>query len=286
MPTKGGCGIGESLNMLPFALNHMTAPRLGWEAFADLAARIGCIGVEFRNDLPGVLFDGADTATVKAGMKARGLRVLGLAQLTMFNDWSEARRDQAEALMQIAAGIGAEGIALIPRNDNQGNADGVRQSALKTALRELLPMLRTYGLKGMVEPLGFEICSLRSKAEAVECIEALSGADTLKIVHDTFHHHLVGGGPIFPHHTGIVHVSGVTDSSVPVSDMRDGHRVLVDADDRLGNISQINALLAAGYRGPISYEPFAASVHALADVEGPLRASMGYILAGMATKAA
>jgi 2-keto-myo-inositol isomerase len=121
---------------------------------------------------------------------------------------------------------------------------------------------------------------LRSKAEAVECIEALGGADSLKIVHDTFHHHLVGGGPIFPEHTGIVHISGVTDKSVSVSDMRDGHRVLVDADDRLGNVAQIRALRAGGYTGALSFEPFSATIHALADFEGPLRTSMEFITAG------
>jgi len=138
----------------------------------------------------------------------------------------------------------------------------------------------------MIEPLGFEICSLRSKAEAVEAIAAVGGADTFKLVHDTFHHYLAGGGAIFPEHTGIVHVSGVTDTSVAVSDLRDGHRVLVDANDRLGNVGQIRALREAGYRGPISFEPFAASVHALADFKAPLRASMQFITAGVAAKAA
>lgn len=272
--------------MLPFALNHMTAPRLGWQALLDLSASLDCIGVEFRTDLPGKLFGGADPAVVRAAAKAKGQRIVGLAQLCLFNDWSDARRSEAEALMGIASALGAEGLALIPRNDNQGMADGVRQAALKTALRELLPMLRAHGLKGMIEPLGFEICSLRSKAEAVEAIEAVGGADTLKLVHDTFHHYLVGNGAIFPEHTGIVHVSGVTDRSVAVSDLRDGHRVLVDADDRLGNVAQIGALREAGYIGPISFEPFAASVHALADFAAPLRASMQFITAGVADKAA
>ena len=272
--------------MLAFALNHMTAPRMGWEAFLDLTAKLGCVGVEFRNDLDGKLFDGADPATVKAAVAARGLKVLGLAQLTMFNDWSDAKRADADALMKIAAAIGAEGIALIPRNDNQGNADGVRQPALKTALRELLPMLRAHGLKGFVEPLGFGICSLRSKAEAVECIESLGGADTLKIVHDTFHHHLVGGGAVFPEHTGIVHVSGVTDRSVPLSDLRDGHRVLVDKDDVMGNVAQIAALREGGYTGAISFEPFSAQIHALTDFFGPLKASMEFIRTGVAATAA
>ena len=54
--------------MLPFALNHMTAPKLGWESFADLAAGLGCVGVEYRNDLSGPLFGGADPAAVGAAV--------------------------------------------------------------------------------------------------------------------------------------------------------------------------------------------------------------------------
>jgi hypothetical protein len=37
--------------MLPFALNHMTAPTLGWEAFLDPANGLACVGAECRNDL-------------------------------------------------------------------------------------------------------------------------------------------------------------------------------------------------------------------------------------------
>jgi 2-keto-myo-inositol isomerase len=55
----------------------------------------------------------------------------------------------------------------------------------------------------------------------------------------------------------------------------------VDAADRLDNVSQIKALLAAGYDGPCSFEPFASEVHALADPEAALRASMDYIAAGV-----
>lgn len=59
--------------------------------------------------------------------------------------------------------------------------------------------------------------------------------------------------------------------------MRDAHRVLVDEADRLGNIAQIEALLAAGYAGPISYEAFSPAVHALADPESALRRSIGFL---------
>jgi 2-keto-myo-inositol isomerase len=272
--------------MLPFALNHMTTPKLGWEAFLDLARTLGCVGVEFRNDLPGALFDGADPAVVGAAVKARGLRFLALAEVKMFNDWSEAKRAEAEALMQIAVAAGAEAVSLIPRNDGVATDRAQSRAVTELALRELLPMLKAHGLKAMVEPLGFEVCSLRYKDILADVIDAVGGRGTYFMVHDTFHHHLAGGGAIFPELTGIVHVSGVTDPAVSVADMRDGHRVLVDAADRLGNVAQIVALREAGYAGPISYEPFATSVHDLADPASALAASMEFIRSGVAAKAA
>ena len=69
----------------------------------------------------------------------------------------------------------------------------------------------------------------------------------------------------------------MTDRALSVSAMRDGHRVLVDAGDVLGNVAQIRALHAAGYRGPVSYEAFATSVHELADPASALRASMSHV---------
>lgn len=268
--------------MLPFALNHMAAPRLDWAALLDLAAGLGCVGVEFRNDLPGPLFGGADPARVAAETRARGLRLLALAEVKMFDDWSKAKRAEAGALIGIARAAGAEAISLIPRNDGVATSP----ATLRLALSELLPMLRAEGLRALVEPLGFESCSLRFKSDVVEAIEALSAADTFALVHDTFHHHLAGGGPIFPAHTGILHVSGVTDPGLTPAQMRDGDRVLVDADDRLDNLGQIAALRAGGYAGPVSFEPFAPGVHALAEPAAALRASMVFITAGLADRAA
>ncbi len=266
--------------MLPFALNHMTTPRLGWEAFLDLAAALGCVGVEFRNDFGTPLFDGADPAVVGAATRAKGLRFLALAEVKMFNDWSEAKRAEAGALMQIAVAAGAEAISLIPRNDGVATDRAESRKVTETALLELLLMLKAHGLKAMVEPLGFAVCSLRHKDVLAEAIHAVGGEGTYYMVHDTFHHALAGFGPIYPDLTGIVHVSGVKDM-IALDDMRDAHRVLVDADDVLGNVAQIRALRAAGYAGPISYEPFAPSVHALCDAKGPLAASMEFIRKGV-----
>lgn len=196
----------------------------------------------------------------------------------MFNDWSDAKAAEAEALMQIAVAAGAEAISLIPRNDGVATDRGESRKVTETALREILPMLRAHGLKAMVEPLGFAVCSLRYKDVLADAIEAVGGEGTFFMVHDTFHHALAGFGPIFPELTGIVHVSGVKDM-IALDDMRDPHRVLVDADDVLGNVAQIRALRAAGYSGPISYEPFAPSVHGLSDPEAALGESMAFLRA-------
>jgi 2-keto-myo-inositol isomerase len=102
-------------------------------------------------------------------------------------------------------------------------------------------------------------------------------ASQFKLVHDTFHHTLADGGPIFPQHTGIVHISGVADQSLRIDQMEDEHRVFVDENDRLGNIEQISALLAAGYTGAISFECFSPQTHALVDPYTEIKRSFDYI---------
>ncbi len=251
--------------MLSFGLNHMTVARQSFATLLATAKAIGAVGVELRNDLPQPLFDGLAPENAAAALKASGLRLLALAEVKRFNDWSADKRAEALALMKIAQGAGAEAISLIPRNDNQGMGNGERQANLRVALRDLKPMLEDHGLVGLVEPLGFAICALRHKGEAVEAIEALGARGRFKLVHDTFHHFLAGGGPIFADHTGLIHVSGVTAPAIAADEMTDAHRVLVDGRDRLGNIDQIEALAAAGYQGPVSFEAFAPEIHALAD---------------------
>jgi 2-keto-myo-inositol isomerase len=98
-----------------------------------------------------------------------------------------------------------------------------------------------------------------------------------RLVHDTFHHHLAGEAEMYPERTGLVHISGVTDRALTVADMRDADRVLVDEADRLGNVAQIKALHAGGYRGALSFEPFAESVQKAPDIALRLTASMRFV---------
>ncbi|MFZ2099630.1 MAG: TIM barrel protein, partial [Oricola sp.] len=265
---------------LNFALNHMSAPRLDCRSFLDVAASLGCVGVELRNDLAEkqltdrAFFDGEEPATIGDYARAKGLRLLGLSEAYGFNDWSDAMAAKIQLLIDQAKASGGESISLIPRNDGTPSSEGERLGRLRNALREILPMLEQADMIALVEPLGFTTSSLRRKSEAVEAIEAVGGAGRFRLVHDTFHHHLAGDGAYFPDHTGIVHISGVVDPSLAADEMQDGHRILVDTHDRLGNLEQIADLLNAGYDGAFSYEPFAKSVHAMDDIAGALRESM------------
>ncbi|PRD57698.1 TIM barrel protein [Phyllobacterium myrsinacearum] len=266
-----------------FAINHMVTPALRPQAFFELARAIGVRDVEIRNDLTGnAIIDGTPAADIGAQAAAAGVKIATINALQRFNEWTPEREKEAIELADYARDAGAAALVLVPVNDGTGQEDGARQANLRAALTALKPILTARGLFGFVEPLGFEICSLRSKREAVEAIEAVGGEDTFRIVHDTFHHHLAGEPALFPQWTGLVHISGVTDAAVSLSDMRDSHRVLVDGQDRLGNTAQIRALLAGGYAGVFSFEPFAEEVQQHDDPAGALSQSIALIKSQLA----
>ena len=272
---------------LRFALNHMAAPQLGLRAFFGLAQSLGIADVEIRNDIAGqAILDGTRASDVRALAEESGLSILTINALQRFNQWTPEREAEAVSLIRYARDCGSEALILVPLNDGTGRGQGERQGNLRVALKALRPILADHGVTGLVEALGFEICSMRSKREAVEAINAIDGGAVFKLTHDTFHHHLAGEPELFPAQTGLVHISGVVDQSLAVSEMRDAHRVLVDARDRLGNIAQIGALLAGGYTGPFSFEPFAEELRTLADPARALAESMEFIRGQLASKAA
>jgi 2-keto-myo-inositol isomerase len=258
----------------------MVAPELGLSDFFALTRRLGLSDVEIRNDLSDHPLP--DPAVVKALAVQHGISILSINALQKFNHWSADRAREAQALADYCRECGAEALVLVAANDGTGRGDNERVRNATEALRGLKPILSGAGIIGLVECLGFEACSLRRKSEAVAAIDAAGGADVFRLTHDTFHHHLAGEAALFPARTGLIHISGVEDPAVSVADMRDSHRVLVGPKDRLGNIEQIKALRAAGYAGPLSFEPFAAE-RRTADA---IRGSMEFIRAEVAAKAA
>ena len=270
-----------------FALNHMAAPQLPLAGFFALARRLGITDVEIRNDIAGqAILDSTPAVAVRAAAKDAGVNIITINALQRFNDWSPVRADEAKVLADYASECGAAALILVPTNDGSGREDGVRQANLWRALQGLQPILEAAGVTGLVEPLGFGVCSLSSKREAAEAIVAVGGQKTFRITHDTFHHHLAGEPDIFPELTGLVHISGVEDKSLAIADMRDKHRVLVGPADRLGNVGQLRALFAAGYVGPVSFEPFAEELRHLADPAKAIGASMDFIRGEVRSEAA
>ena len=272
---------------LRFALNHMVAPQLDLRAFFALARQVGVTDVEIRNDVAGQpIIDGTSAARVKSLAEEAGVTIITINALQKFNRWDAAREKEAAALAQYAHDCGAKALILVPVNDGTGRGEGERQGNLRFALKGLRPILKDSGIIGLVEPLGFEHCSLRLKREAAETVAAIDGYGTFMMTHDTFHHYLAGDPEIFPSLTGLVHISGVVDPKLATGEMRDAHRVLVDGRDRIGNIEQVGALTEAGYDGPISFEPFAEELRRLPDPARAIRESMEFISQILASKAA
>ncbi len=264
---------------ITFALNHRVAPKRDIRTFFDIAGTLGVRAVEIRNDLPGTaMSDGTPGAAVRREADARDLHIISINALQRFNHWTAQRAAEATDLIAYSQACGAEALVLCPVNDAAfAPARDERLDGLRMALRSLAPMLRNAGLKGLVEPLGFSECSLRSKREAVEAIDAVEAADVLFLVHDTFHHHVAGEPELFPERTGLVHISGVSDPAVATRAMRDPHRVLVGPDDRIDNLGQIEALVSGHYTGVFSFEPFADSISDLPDARASLEDSMAFI---------
>jgi 2-keto-myo-inositol isomerase len=265
---------------LLFALNHMVAPSFSPAAFFRLCRDLDVTKAEIRNDLTGnAMLDGTPAAEIRSLSESHGVSLISINALQRFNEWTPSREKKAIELAAYALAAGAAALVLVPVNDGSGREDGVRQKNLRISLRALKPILSEHGILGLIEPLGFEICSLRSKREAIEAIEDEGVGETFWLVHDTFHHHLAAEPALFAARTGLVHISGVTDRTVSIGELRDPHRVLVDENDRIDNVGQLRDLRAQGYEGPASFEPFSPSVHALNDPKAALASSMDYVRA-------
>jgi 2-keto-myo-inositol isomerase len=264
----------------------MCAPSLPLAAFFSLAKRLGASQVEIRNDLTGnAILDGTSPSVVKSAAIEAGVEIATINAVQKFNHWDEKRAIEAEALASYAAACGAKALVLVPNNDGSGRANGERQANLRIALKALTPILERHNLIGFVEPLGFESCSLRLKSEAVDAIISLKLESRFRLVHDTFHHHVAGEEALFPEHTGLVHISGVTDPRVSIADMRDSHRVLVTSSDRIDNAGQIRALTAKRADLLLSFEPFSDAVHASKTIEADLKESMSFITSAVGAAA-
>jgi len=265
---KMGKGTSKQA-MMTFALNHMTVPSMTVDQACALVQSLQMSGIEIRNDLATSLPNGGEGAATLLPDHS----ILAVAEVKAFNAYGDHVNEAAMALMDEAVACGAKGIALIP----QVGGAPVSKEGLRLAMDELGPALAAREMTGLIEPIGFANSSIRTKAEVVALIDTHPFGAQFGLIHDTFHHHLAAEGTIFPAHTKMVHISGVPRAKVAVGDLVDADRVLVDADDGLGNVTQISQLMHGGYNGPFSFEAFSPGVHALSDPKAALSRSIRFI---------
>ncbi len=263
--------------MLDFGLNQVTMSEAPLGDFLDVAAQLGCVGVELRNDLARPVFDESPAREVRERVQQRGLRLLGLSEVYPINRWSDQIADELCALITLASEAGAETINLIPCNDGTGTDAQARRDDLDRAIEGCLPLLKDAKIVALIEPLGFQSSSLRLKSELIGAIARANAGASIRIVHDTFHHALAGETEFYAKQTGIVHISGVSAADLQIGQMEDERRVLVDGQDRLDNLGQIQALRDAGYTGVFSFECFAPEVRNQAQPTDAIQRSIDFI---------
>jgi len=253
------------------ALNRIVYPGVGMEEFFAITAELGLGKVELRNDLPGGrIIDELTPDQVRKLAAKHRIQILTINALQKFNlpsNLAKATRE-LKGLIELARSIGCRAIVLCPNTDTADRRTP-EQSLRDTtaALKAFRPQFESAGVLGYVEPLGFPESSLRSVLSASQAIKE-AGGSCYRMVFDTFHHYL---GPDTAEDVeqkldvslvGLVHASGV-EAELATGAMKDGHRVLVTNGDRMGNVAQIARLVARGYAGDVSLEPFSEQVQKL-----------------------
>ena len=273
---------------LSFALNRTCAPQLALPDFIALAVQVGVSAVEIRNDIEGREFhDGTPAAEVKARLAEAGLAVASVNALQRFNEWTPERAREAEAIIAYAAALGAPGVVLCPvHNEDHGWSEAEAERNLRDGLRQLRPILQAHGVTGYVEPLGMKGSTMKRQEMAAAAVGDIDGWDAYELCYDTFQFFRCGDTQLFPEHIGLAHMSGIARPDLAPGELTEPDRGLIFVDDRVGNIAQLRALQAAGYRGFVSMEPFSPEVQRDPRLPEHLRASLDYVASLLAPEGA
>jgi 2-keto-myo-inositol isomerase len=265
-------------------LNRIIKPQIPLEEFLKFTADLGIKYVEVRNDFTnhGILDGLSDTAVQKA-FKDTGIRALTINALYPFEDVRvlKGNIEKLKGMIAEAKRIDCPQIVLCPLNDpDDKRSPAQRADELVTALDAYGPSFAEARMIGLIEPLGFASCSLRTKKAALEGIARCNYPASYQLLHDTFHHYLSGETGLFPKQTALVHVSGVPPGKAKAA-TTDEDRILVTKDDVMDNRGQVAALLAGGCAAPISYEPFSSQVRdlPLLELKRQLQKSIDYLFA-------
>ncbi|MGX9334317.1 TIM barrel protein (plasmid) [Klebsiella grimontii] len=243
-----------------FCINRKVALNLGIERFFKLVQRVGLNKVEIRNDMPGgKVTDDLSREQVRELAASYELEIITINAVYPFNRPDAKTLALTEELLQDAQGTGAKALVLCPLNDGTPIAAAQTQSAIA----QLTPLFKKYGIQGLVEPLGFRQSSLRSAVQAQALIR--QAGSPFKILLDSFHHYLYENAEQeFANHIdirgiGLVHLSGVEDTRAKET-LVDEDRFMLTNKDVMNNVGLVQRLEKSGYRGIYSFEPFSSTL--------------------------
>lgn len=264
---------------IDFAINRMVAPRLPLDRFLALAQAAGHVAVEVRNDVEGREFaDGMPAAELKARIAGAGLAIASINALQRFNDWTPDRAREAESLFRYAAELNAPGIVMCPViGADHGWSETELAAKLRQSLKAIKAIASDTGVIGHVEPLGMVDSTLRRQSVAAEAIADVDGAGPLQICYDTFQFYRASDRQLHPELIGLVHISGIRRTDLQPEQLTEPDRGFVDEADITGTLGQLRQVIASGYRGFVSMEPFDPAIHAMDDVSQPLARSFEYL---------
>ena len=83
----------------------------------------------------------------------------------------------------------------------------------------------------------------------------------------------------FAGQTPVIYLPGISRTDLRPEDLTEPDRGLIFPGDRVGNVAQLLSLIAAGYGGFVSIEPFDPAAQNDPDLARKLRASLDYITA-------
>ena len=265
---------------LKFAINHCSCPHLSPKELINLAENLGIAAVELRNDIKeNSVTEIAVAENVGKYAAERNIEILTINGLYPFNIWNIERQDQVEKLADLCQASGAKALVCCPLVSQKIKfTEDEQVQKTSDALKKMSPILKSRGLTGHLETLGFTISSLRKKNLALRAIDDAGVSDIFSLLHDNFHHAAACETEYYPKRTGLVHISSVIEQSLSMEDLQDPHRFFVQEKDITSCIKQIKELIKSGYDGYFSFEPFAKEIWECSDPGILIKASMDYII--------
>ncbi|CFR02936.1 TIM barrel protein [Yersinia kristensenii] len=269
-----------------FCINRKIAPNLSIESFFSLVKKCGLNKVELRNDmLSGKVTDELSSAQLNALADEYEIEIVTINALQYFNlpEHRPALLKETENMLKQAKAINCRGVILCPNcsaNDRR-SAEQKEQDTVE-ALVLLAPLFKKYQVTGLVEPLGFEISSLRSHLLTQSIIR--KSAAPYKMVLDTFHYYLSDIAQAeFDAHIdintiGLVHLSGVEEARLKHT-LTDEDRIMLSEQDKLNSKQQVDNLERLGYQGIYAFEPFSSQLNTWSetDIEREIHQSIVYL---------